>query len=132
MTALETFVDSSHVSCEFFCFCTDKIVSIEWRDLVPRQRIGDCSGITSFVEDFVIRCHHVTKLFCSWNRSLVASSARNLCNFGSQAYVAISVFWRSRCCASVFLSPLLKHHLPNRRSLFQRNVRAHVSPGPPD
>ena len=26
-----------------------------------------------------------------------------------------------------FLSPLLKHHLPNLSSLFQRNVRAHLS-----
>ena len=34
--------------------------------------------------------------------------------------------------ASVFVSPLLKHHLPNLRSLFQRNVRAHASPDPLD
>ena len=49
------------------------------------------SGVASFVEDFVIRCYQVTKLFCSWNRSLIASSARNPRNFGSQAHVAISV-----------------------------------------
>ena len=35
-------------------------------------------------------------------------------------------------CASVFVSPLLKHHLPNLRSLFQRDVRAHASPSPLD
>ena len=31
-----------------------------------------------------------------------------------------------------FVSPLLKHHLPNLSSLFQMNVRAHASPGPRD
>ena len=43
-TALGTFVDSSPSPANF-CFHTDKIVSIEWRDVVPRQRTGDCSGI---------------------------------------------------------------------------------------
>ena len=43
------------------------------------------SRFTSFTENFVIRRYQVTKHFCSWNRSLTAS-------FGSQAYVAISVF----------------------------------------
>ena len=38
---------------------------------------------TSFIEDFVICCYQVTKLFCSWKRSLIASSARNPRNFGS-------------------------------------------------
>ena len=28
-----------------FLFYTDKIESIEWQDLVPRQRTGDCSVI---------------------------------------------------------------------------------------
>ena len=28
-----------------FLFYTDKIVSTEWRDLVPRERICDCSRI---------------------------------------------------------------------------------------
>ena len=37
-------MDSSPSLVKFW-FYTDKIVSIEWRDLVPRQRIGDCSGI---------------------------------------------------------------------------------------
>ena len=27
---------------EKFCFCTDEIESIEWQDLVPWQRLGDC------------------------------------------------------------------------------------------
>ena len=31
-----------------------------------------------------------------------------------------------------FVSPLLKHHLPNLSSLFQMNVRAHASPSPRD
>ena len=50
------------------------------------------SGFTSFVEDFVISCNSITKLFCSWNRSLIACSARNPRNFGSQTSVANSVF----------------------------------------
>ena len=44
MTVLETFVDSSpsHMKSLFY---TDMIESIEWQDLVPRQRIGDCFKI---------------------------------------------------------------------------------------
>ena len=91
MTALEIFVDYSPSPANS-CSSTDKIVSIEWRDLVPRQHIDDCSEFTSSVEDFVIRCYHVTKLFCSSKRSLIASFAENPRIFGSQAYVAISAF----------------------------------------
>ena len=43
-TTRETFVNS-FPSREKFSFCTDKIVSMEWRDLVPRLRIGDCFEI---------------------------------------------------------------------------------------
>ena len=43
-------------------------------------------------------------------------------------------FWRSekKYDAPVFVSPLLKRHLPNPSSFFQRNVRARASPGPLD
>ena len=34
--------------------------------------------------------------------------------------------------ASVFVSPLIEHHLPSLGSLFRKNVRAHASPGPLD
>ena len=44
LTARETFVNS-FPSPENFCSCADKIVSIEWRDLVPRQCTGDCFEI---------------------------------------------------------------------------------------
>ena len=43
-SARETFVNS-FPSPEKFLFCTDKIESIEWLDLVPRLRIGDCFEI---------------------------------------------------------------------------------------
>ena len=44
LTAHETF-SNSFPSFEKFLFCTDKIESIEWLDLAPRLRIGDCSEI---------------------------------------------------------------------------------------
>ena len=111
----------------------DKILSTEWRDLSQRQRIWIVPGFTSFVEDFVIRCYQV-KLFCSWNRSLIASPART---FVILVLVHMSQFrslgkWVSTLCFRFFVSPLLKHHLPNLRSLFQKSVRAHASPGPPE
>ena len=44
VTARETFVNSFPSPVKSL-FCTDKIESIEWQDLVPRQRTGDCSVI---------------------------------------------------------------------------------------
>ena len=44
LTDRETFV-SSFQSPEKFLLCTDKIESVEWQDLVPRLRIGDCFEI---------------------------------------------------------------------------------------
>ena len=49
------------------------------------------SRFTSFTENLVICCCQVTKLFCSWNRSLIALSARSPCYCDSQADVVISV-----------------------------------------
>ena len=75
VTAQETFVNSSPSPVNP-CSYTDKIVSTECRDLVPRQRTGTTvivPGFTSFIEDFVIRCY----------RSLIASSAQNPRNFRS-------------------------------------------------
>ena len=60
-----------------FLFCTDTIVSI---------------GFTSFIEDFVICCYQVTKLFSSrycFASALPAKSPRNLV---SHADLAITVF----------------------------------------
>ena len=48
---LLAFVTVQEISVNFslslakFWFCTDKIVSIECQDLVPRQRVDDCSEI---------------------------------------------------------------------------------------
>ena len=36
---------NSFPSPEKFLFCTEKVESIEWQDLVPRLRIGDCYKI---------------------------------------------------------------------------------------
>ena len=51
------------------------------------------SRITSLIEDFVICCCQVTKLFCSRYHFATASSARSHCHFGSRANFAISVSW---------------------------------------
>ena len=45
MTAGFSVVINSFPSLEKFLFCTDKIEFIEWQDLVPRLRIGDCFEI---------------------------------------------------------------------------------------
>ena len=104
MTALETFVDSSPSLVKFW-FYTDKIVSTGWQDLVPRQRICDCSGST-LIEDFVIRCFQIANFYCTRNTSLTAPSARTPRNFGLQAYVAISVY-REVSINTVF--PICQH-----------------------
>ena len=86
-------VSTSVNSCpspEKFLFCTDKLESIGWQDLAPRQRTGDCSVIH---QDFVICRYRVTKLFCSRYCFASASSAESPCNFGSQTGIAFSVFW---------------------------------------
>ena len=44
LSARETFLNS-FPSIEKFSFCTDRIESIEWQDLVPRLRVGDCFEI---------------------------------------------------------------------------------------
>ena len=72
-----------------FCF-----TRIRLDPLGSQVLLHDCisvivPGITSPIEDFVIRCYQVTKPCCSWNRSLIASSFPR--NFRSFAYVAISV-----------------------------------------
>ena len=65
-------------------------------------------------------CYQVTKLFCSWNRSLIASSARNPRNFGSQAFVAISVFADSKAARNLARK---MHMLSKKAQVFVRSVR---------
>ena len=93
------------VSWEVFLFCTDKLESSEWQDLVPRLRIGDCFEIhaPSLVEDFVIFCYQVTKFFCSRYCFASASSARSPCHFGSKTDFAISAFWEVSIKTAHFL-----------------------------
>ena len=50
------------------------------------------SRITTFTENFVICCYHVTKIFCTRCGSANASCARGPCNFGPLTDLAISVF----------------------------------------
>ena len=60
-----------------FLFHTDKTESIEWQDLVPRQR-NDCFVGHFLIENFVISCNQVSELFC-WRYCFAsASSARSL------------------------------------------------------
>ena len=56
---------NSFPSPEMFLFCMDEIESIEWQDLEQRQRIGGCFEFTIFIENFVICCFQLTKIFCS-------------------------------------------------------------------
>ena len=42
---VQNFLVNFSLSLAKFWFCTDKIVSIEWQDLIPRQRVDDCSEI---------------------------------------------------------------------------------------
>ena len=71
--------------------CTDKIESIEWQDLVPRQRTVIVPRFTLLIEDLVISRYQVTQLFCSRYCFASASSAKSPCDCGSQADFAISV-----------------------------------------
>ena len=93
-----------------FGFDTD---SIEWRELVPRQRIGDCSEIHVLRGGCCALLLSSHKLFCSQNRFPLVFAEASM-----------------NTVLPLFVSPLLKHHLQNLSSLFQRNVRAHAPPDP--
>ena len=60
-----------------FVFTRIKVVSIEWQDLVSRQRIDNCSGL-HFLRWRL--CHPQLSsnwIFCPWNGSLITSVARH-------------------------------------------------------
>ena len=85
---------------------------------------------TSFVEDFVLCCCQVTTIFCSWNRSLIASSARNPRNLGFQGYVAISDF--GEVSINTVLPFLCHHFWSITFRIWVRSFRGmceHMSPG---
>ena len=97
--------------------CTTTAYWWLFRDSRPSLRIL-CSGVVKSPNfsargiDPSLRLLHGTLVICGFS-----SRCRNF-----------SLWWSEyKYCASVFVSPLLKLHLPNLRSLFQRNVRAHVS-----
>ena len=50
------------------------------------------SRFTTFTENFVICCNHITKIFCTKYGSANASSARGPCDFCPLADLVISVF----------------------------------------
>ena len=93
-TARETFVNSFPSPDRFwFWFCTDKIESIEWQNLVPRLRVGDCSGI------HFLRWRLCDLLWSSHQNFSVRGTASPvrllqgaLVIFGSQPDFAMSVF----------------------------------------
>ena len=76
-----------------FCFTRIRLNPLSSKILYHDSVPVIVSWFTSLIEDFVIGCNQVTKLFCTRQSFASASSARNPCYFGSQAYVAISVFW---------------------------------------
>ena len=88
-SAPRTFV-SSFPFPEKFLFCTDRIVSTEWRDLVPRQWTGDCSEI-HFLRwglcDLLLKTHH-----CMRYDFTSTSSARGPSNFSPLVDLANTVF----------------------------------------
>ena len=78
---------------------------------------------------------------CRWLFRDSRPSLRTLCSavfqspyFSARRMDLFRFFFRSEYeyCASVFVSPLFKHHLPNLSSHLQSNVRAHAPPGPLD
>ena len=71
-------------------FCTDTTGSIRWPSPVRRLSIDDCVEI-HILENSVICCHQITKMFHFWHDCTSAFSARSPCNFGPQTDVAISV-----------------------------------------
>ena len=75
---------NSFPSPKKFLLNTDKIVSIEWLNLAPRQRICDCFEIHLPSLRTVICCHQVTKLFCSRYWISCSPSARSPHNLTSQ------------------------------------------------
>ena len=123
VTARETLVNS-FPSPEKFLLCTDKIESFGWQNPAPRQRIDDCSVIHLPRRGLVISCYHVTKLFCAMRCFTNASSAGSSCNFGSQAYFAISVFWE---VSKDTVVPWFWYHFRRTfRIWVLRNVRGHM------
>ena len=101
-TATGTFVNSSP-SLRSCMFCTD---TTEWRELVPRQCKGDCSEIHMLRWGFL--CSAVAK------SPYISDRRTDLFRF----------LRKHEHCVSVFVSSLLKPHLPNLRSLFRGRERA--------
>ena len=83
-----------------------KLFSVSWNSrfarvwLCPLSSLilyHDCVSVivsrsTSFIENFVICCYQVTKLFCSRYCFASALPARSPCNLGSLGHFAISFF----------------------------------------
>ena len=77
-----------------FCFCTDRIESIEWQDLEQRQRTSVCvRDSPSSLRTLWLVIVKSPNFFCLKQNFTSAYSARCPWHFGSQADFAISVFW---------------------------------------
>ena len=87
LTDRETFVNT-FPSPEKFWFYRGVIVSIEWLNLVPRLRVGDCFEI--HLPRWGL-CHQVTEFF--WPKCCIASAhpARSPCNVGSHLATSLPV-----------------------------------------
>ena len=88
-SAPRTFV-SSIPSPEGFCFARIRLDPLSSQVLYHDSVSMIVSRFTSFIEDFVICCFQVTKVFCSRNGSANATSVRGPCNFGPLVDLAIS------------------------------------------
>ena len=100
----KTFVNSFPLTVKSL-FCTEKIESIEWKDLEQRQRTGDCLLIHPprwGLCDQPLSSHQVALrqcVFCKEPLSFwFASKLRNLGLLGSEC----------ECCACLILLPLLQ------------------------
>ena len=81
------------VSCEDFVFTRIRLTQLNSKVMCHDSEPAIVSRLTSLVEDFVIGRYQVTKLFCTRWSFASTFSARSPCYLGSQADIAISVFW---------------------------------------
>ena len=93
------FLSGSKNFCKLLCFLWSYCFARIRLDPLGGQVLHhDCifvivSRFTALIEDIVICCYQVTKIFCTRHGSANASSARGPFNFGSLADLTFLVFW---------------------------------------
>ena len=106
-----------------FCFTRIRLNPLSGKILYHDSVSMIVPWFTFLIEDFVISRYQVTKLLCSSYCFASESSAKSSRNCGSQAYLAISVFWE---VSEDAVLPWLWYHF--RRTLriwVLRNVCGH-------